>query len=79
MDEFGNLSHTLDETGPIEGDSSEVCYPHSFISNGSTELVKNEDDADGSRPNPVIEQLEHKITRTKDLIRTEQKLRDGKC
>ncbi|KRT82984.1 hypothetical protein AMK59_4885, partial [Oryctes borbonicus] len=76
MEESVNLSHVLDETGPTEGDTSEVCYPHSFVSNGSSEHVKNEDEADGSRPNPVIEQLESKIIRTKDLIRTEQKLRD---
>ncbi|KAK9745867.1 GSKIP domain [Popillia japonica] len=75
MEESGNLSHTLDEIGPAEGDTSEVYYPHSFVSNGSTEHVK-EDETDGSRPNPVIEQLESKIVRTKDLIRTEQKLRD---
>lgn len=49
------------------------------MSNGSNEL-KQEDDTDGLDPktNAIVEHLGTKIIRVKDLIRTEQKLRDGK-
>ncbi|XP_050295661.1 transmembrane and coiled-coil domains protein 2 isoform X1 [Anthonomus grandis grandis] len=53
-------------------------YPASFISNGSGE-VKDEE-TDGGMMDPkvsaVLEQLGNKIVRVRDLIKTEQKLRD---
>ncbi|XP_022915682.1 transmembrane and coiled-coil domains protein 2 isoform X8 [Onthophagus taurus] len=84
MDDSTTLSHALDDSCPLtEGDTSDICYPPSFVSNGSSEHApRPEDDSvtdsagNSTRINPVIEQLEHKIIRTKDLIRTEQKLRD---
>ncbi|XP_018570701.1 transmembrane and coiled-coil domains protein 2 isoform X3 [Anoplophora glabripennis] len=71
-------SSNLDDTGPpVEGDTSDLYYPSSFLSNGSSEL-KQDDEADGMDPktNAVLEHLGNKIVRVRDLIRTEQKLRD---
>lgn len=65
--------------GPGDGgaDTSELYYA-SFLSNGSSEHVKQEDETDNIDPktNAVLEQLSNKITRVRDLIKTEQKLRD---
>ncbi|XP_017776343.1 PREDICTED: transmembrane and coiled-coil domains protein 2 isoform X2 [Nicrophorus vespilloides] len=69
----------LDETGPSEAEVLDPCYPSSFISNGSSEHVKPEDETDAAgntRITATIEHLANKIIRVKDLIRTEQKLRD---
>ncbi|KAJ8931243.1 hypothetical protein NQ314_015870 [Rhamnusium bicolor] len=69
---------SLDDTGPpTEADASDLCYPSSFLSNGSSEL-KQDDEADGVDPktNAILEHLGNKIVRVRDLIRTEQKLRD---
>ncbi|KAJ8924707.1 hypothetical protein NQ315_000858 [Exocentrus adspersus] len=71
-------SSNLDDTGPpVESDTSDFYYPSSFLSNGSSEL-KQDDEADGIDPktNAVLEHLGNKIIRVRDLIRTEQKLRD---
>lgn len=54
-------------------------YPASFISNGS-EDVKDETDTGllmDSKTSAVLEKLGNKIVRVRDLIRLEQKLRDG--
>ncbi|XP_074042790.1 transmembrane and coiled-coil domain 2 protein Dmtn isoform X2 [Leptinotarsa decemlineata] len=70
-----NLVSILDDSVNIEFDPSE--YPSSFLSNGSSDL-KADDDTDSVDPktNAIIEHLTNKIVRVKDLIRTEQKLRD---
>ncbi|XP_065161691.1 transmembrane and coiled-coil domains protein 2 isoform X3 [Atheta coriaria] len=79
-------SHNLDDSSAqLEAaDTSDLAYPSSFISNGSSEHVKPEDEADAmgggaagnTRTNATIEHLGNKIIRVRDLIRTEQKLRD---
>ncbi|KAG5886469.1 hypothetical protein JTB14_012880 [Gonioctena quinquepunctata] len=70
-----NMASILDETGNIDFDP--LDYPSSFLSNGSSDL-KADDDTDSVDPktNAIIEHLGNKIIRVKDLIRTEQKLRD---
>lgn len=77
------ISHradNLDDTGLLEGDTSDICYHTSLISNGSSEHVKPEDEADSvnARTTAVLDHLSNKISRVRDLIKTEQKLRDGK-
>ncbi|KAJ8948980.1 hypothetical protein NQ318_023004 [Aromia moschata] len=70
--------NSLDDTGATgEADTSDLCYPSSFLSNGSSEL-KQDDETDGIDPktNAILEHLGNKIVRVRDLIRTEQKLRD---
>lgn len=72
--------YVLDDSANVgEADVSDFCYPHSYLSNGSSEL-KHEDEGDGLNPktNAIIEHLGNKIIRVRDLIRTEQKMRDGK-
>ncbi|XP_072398432.1 transmembrane and coiled-coil domains protein 2 isoform X2 [Diabrotica undecimpunctata] len=79
LDDSLNQVYLLDDSGGgalmQEYDPSD--YPSSFMSNGSNEL-KQEDDTDSLDPktNAILEQLGTKIIRVKDLIRTEQKLRD---
>uniref|UniRef100_A0AAR5Q5Y1 Transmembrane and coiled-coil domains protein 2 n=2 Tax=Dendroctonus ponderosae TaxID=77166 RepID=A0AAR5Q5Y1_DENPD len=53
-------------------------YPSSFISNGSTETKDDETDCGllDSKTSAVLEHLGNKIVRVRDLIRTEQKMRD---
>lgn len=77
MEDLG-LSYNLDETSG-EGDNSDICYS-SFFSNGSTEHVKHDDETDNIDPkiSATLEQFSNKIVRVRDLIKTEQKLRDGK-
>ncbi|CAH2005669.1 unnamed protein product [Acanthoscelides obtectus] len=68
MDESGNLT---------ELDVSDVYCPGSFISNGSSD-ARQDDETDCTDPktNAILEHLGNKIVRVRDLIRTEQKLRD---
>nr|CAI5834773.1 unnamed protein product [Callosobruchus analis] len=68
MDESGNLT---------ELDVSDVYCPGSFISNGSSD-ARHDDETDCMDPktNAILEHLGNKIIRVRDLIRTEQKLRD---
>ncbi|KAF5300687.1 hypothetical protein FQA39_LY11049 [Lamprigera yunnana] len=68
-----------DSTTAIEADDSDMCFPTSFISNGSSEHVLQYDDTDGAsniRTTAAIEHLNNKIKRIKDCIRLEQMLRD---
>ncbi|KAK0182194.1 hypothetical protein PV327_000356 [Microctonus hyperodae] len=48
----------------------------SFLSNGSSELITDDVDSSGARVRQAIEQISNKITKTRELIRTEQKTRD---
>lgn len=67
---LANVSHDPDVSD---------LYPASFISNGS-EDAKDETDTAllmDSKTSAVLEKLGNKIVRVRDLIRTEQKLRDG--
>ncbi|XP_034938304.1 transmembrane and coiled-coil domains protein 2 isoform X8 [Chelonus insularis] len=48
----------------------------SFLSNDSSELITDDVDASGIRFRQAIEQIQNKITKTRELIRTEQKMRD---
>ncbi|KAG8037047.1 hypothetical protein G9C98_004369 [Cotesia typhae] len=48
----------------------------SFLSNGSSELIGEDVDSSGARVRQAIEQTQNKITKTRELIRTEQKTRD---
>lgn len=71
----------LDDTGgTAEADTSDVGYTSSFLSNGSSEHVKPDYEADtvDAKTTAILDHLNNKIVRVKDLIRTEQKLRDGK-
>lgn len=71
----------LDDTGgTVEADTSDVGYTSSFLSNGSSEHVKPDYESDGldRKTSVILEHVNNKIVRVKDLIRTEQKLRDGK-
>lgn len=84
MDDGGGHSHRIidnsDDTTGLSGDvadTSNLCLQSSFVSNGSTEHVKTEDEPPDARTNAILEQLGNKIVRVRDLIRTEQKLRDG--
>ena len=74
-------SYGLDDTPgtAAEADTSDLCYT-SLFSNGSTEHVKPDDETDNIDPkiSATLEQLSNKIVRVRDLIKTEQKLRDGK-
>ncbi|XP_044270400.1 transmembrane and coiled-coil domains protein 2 isoform X3 [Tribolium madens] len=67
----------LDDSGPAEADNSDICYT-SFFSNGSSEHVKQDDETDNIDPkiSATLEQLSNKIIRVRDLIKTEQKMRD---
>ncbi|XP_063910108.1 transmembrane and coiled-coil domains protein 2 isoform X2 [Zophobas morio] len=72
-------SYGLDDTPgtAAEADTSDLCYT-SLFSNGSTEHVKPDDETDNIDPkiSATLEQLSNKIVRVRDLIKTEQKLRD---
>lgn len=60
-----------------EGEASDLHYSSSHISNGNSD-IKHEDEIEGLDPkrHAIVEQLKSKITRVRDTIRTEQKLRD---
>lgn len=47
------------------------------MSNGSSELISDDVDATGTRVRQAIENVQKKITKTRDSIRTEQTTRDG--
>lgn len=49
----------------------------SFLSNGSSELINEDVDASGSRVRQAIEHIQSKISKTRELIKTEQTTRDG--
>lgn len=74
------LGSNLDDSGQLEVDQTDQCYiSSSFLSNGSSEHVKPDDEVDIIDPktSAVLEHLSNKIVRVRDLIKTEQKLRDG--
>lgn len=68
-----------DSSGLLEVDTSDFCYPSSCISNGSSEIAKQEDEGDGmdAKTTAVLDRLNNKIGRVRDLIKTEQKLKEG--
>lgn len=70
-----------EESALGEPDISDPLYSSSFLSNGGTDQTKQEDEADGLDPktSAVLDHLGSKIVRVRDLIKTEQKLRDGQC
>lgn len=70
----------LDDTGLLDADVSDIVSQGLYMSNGSSEHVKQDDESDGlsARTTAVLEHLGNKISRVRDLIKTEQKLRDGK-
>lgn len=73
-----NQESAIDGSGNIdEVDVSELHYSSSHLSNGNTD-VKHVDEFEGLDPkrHAILEQLKTKITRVRDTIRTEQKLRD---
>lgn len=77
-----NLAHkdNLEDSGAGETDTSDILYTSSFLSNGSTaDQHKQEDETDCLDPktNAILDHLSNKIIRVRDLIKTEQKLRDG--
>ncbi|CAG5106362.1 Similar to Tmcc2: Transmembrane and coiled-coil domains protein 2 (Mus musculus) [Cotesia congregata] len=74
---------TLDETNQtnpsnVESEDFETFHTtaQSFLSNGSSELIGEDVDSSGARVRQAIEQTQNKITKTRELIRTEQKTRD---
>lgn len=75
------LSHkdNPDDSAIGEADTSDTLYTSSFLSNGSTDQTKQEDEPDCLDPktNAILDHLGNKIIRVRDLIKTEQKLRDG--
>lgn len=73
-----NQESVLDGSGNIEeGDVTDLNYSSSHLSNGNSD-IKHEDELEGLDPkrHAILEQLRTKITRVRDTIRTEQKLRD---
>ncbi|XP_044767064.1 transmembrane and coiled-coil domains protein 2 isoform X2 [Coccinella septempunctata] len=72
--------HHLDDSGPIGGeDATDLGGCPSYISNGSSEQMKQDDDGDyamDARTSALLEQLGTKIVKTRDLMKMEQKLRD---
>lgn len=83
MDDSG-LSHkdnNPDESATGEADTSDAAYTSSFLSNGSADQSRQEDEPDGLDPktSAILDHLGKKIIRVRDLIKTEQKLRDGQC
>lgn len=78
--EDSTLSHkceNADDSCLGDMDTSDLCFTSSFVSNGSSEHVKTEDEPD-ARTNAVLENLGQKMVRVREMIKTEQKLRDGK-
>ncbi|KAK5640663.1 hypothetical protein RI129_011474 [Pyrocoelia pectoralis] len=78
MDDSAHLVQDDSMTGG-EADDSDLGFPSSFLSNGSSEHVLQYDDTDGAtntRTSAAIEHLNNKIKRTKDCIRLEQMFRD---
>ncbi|XP_034938299.1 transmembrane and coiled-coil domains protein 2 isoform X3 [Chelonus insularis] len=63
---------------PPTDDEGETYHntTQSFLSNDSSELITDDVDASGIRFRQAIEQIQNKITKTRELIRTEQKMRD---
>ncbi|XP_015120251.1 transmembrane and coiled-coil domains protein 2 isoform X2 [Diachasma alloeum] len=62
---------------PPTDDEGETYHPtQSFLSNGSSELISDDVDSSVSRVKQAIENIQNKITKTRELIRTEQKTRD---
>ncbi|KAH0569007.1 hypothetical protein KQX54_021713 [Cotesia glomerata] len=63
---------------PPTDDEGETFHTtaQSFLSNGSSELIGEDVDSSGARVRQAIEQTQNKITKTRELIRTEQKTRD---
>ncbi|XP_057337009.1 transmembrane and coiled-coil domains protein 2 isoform X3 [Microplitis mediator] len=63
---------------PPTDDEGETFHTttQSFLSNGSSELISEDVDSSGARVRQAIEQTQNKITKTRELIRTEQKTRD---
>lgn len=84
MDELAHLIQAADESGvATEGDDPDNMFGASFLSNGSSEhVLQYGDESDSSttnaRTSAAITHLVNKIKRTKDCIRLEQTLRDGK-
>lgn len=76
-----NLAHKdhLEESATGDTDTSDILYTSSFLSNGSADQTKHDDETDGLDPktNAILDHLSNKIVRVRDLIKTEQKLRDG--
>ncbi|KAL3275130.1 hypothetical protein HHI36_019900 [Cryptolaemus montrouzieri] len=80
-DSVAHLYHLDDPggTGESPHDTSDLGGYPSYISNGSSEQMKQDDDGDfcmDARTSALLEQLGTKIVKTKDLMRMEQKLRD---
>lgn len=75
------LSHkdNPDDSAIGEADTSDAVYTSSFLSNGSSDQTKQEDETDCLDPktSAILDHLGNKIIRVRDLIKTEQKLRDG--
>lgn len=73
-----NQDSALDGSGNIEeADVSDLHYSSSHLSNGNSD-IKHEEEIEGLDPkrHAIVEQLRTKITRVRDTIRTEQKMRD---
>lgn len=75
------LAHkdNLEDSVVGEADTSDTLYTSSFLSNGSTDQQKQDDETDclDAKTNAILDHLGSKIIRVRDLIKTEQKLRDG--
>lgn len=70
----------LEDSATGDADTSDILYTSSFLSNGSTDQQqKPEDETDCLDPktSAILDHLGNKIIRVRDLIKTEQKLRDG--
>ncbi|XP_011309996.1 transmembrane and coiled-coil domains protein 2 isoform X3 [Fopius arisanus] len=61
---------------PTDDEGETYHQTQSFLSNGSSELISDDVDSSVSRVKQTIEQMQNKITKTRELIRTEQKTRD---
>ncbi|CAH0546830.1 unnamed protein product [Brassicogethes aeneus] len=73
-------SALANDSSTTVGGGTDHADHSSFLSNGSSEHAKhtNDDDCDrvDNKTVTVLEQLRHKMVRVRDLMRTEQKLRD---
>lgn len=61
----------------LDSSCGHAVQQSSFVSNGSTELIGDDVDAGSGRVRQAMEHIQNKISKTRELIRTEQTTRDG--
>ncbi|KOC67314.1 Transmembrane and coiled-coil domains protein 1 [Habropoda laboriosa] len=61
---------------PADDEGEQYHATQSFLSNGSSELITDEVDSNSARVCQIIEHIQNKIAKTRELIRIEQTTRD---